>query len=299
MKLSKIISIYLDYERSLIKQKTYIFYCQINNIYIQKFNKVINLKNITDFICYIRTNYSYSTTKIIKSLINRSLAYAFENNIINENIFIKIKLKKNNSKTIQALSYSEQTKLENYITIKSKPYYFGILLSLYTGLRLGELLALKWEDVDFKSKLILVNKTISVISVNHKNIVIEDLPKTNSSYRQIPISTFLQKKLIELKRMSKCNYVISSTKNTRVFPRAYQRSFECMLEKLQIKHYGFHSLRHTFATQLLEKKVDIKTISELLGHSNPSITLNTYVHTNWNNKRKAMDIITKNKKNNL
>lgn len=296
MKLSNIVKMYLGYERVYIKQKTYLFYCQINDIYITKFRKSINLKNLTDFILFIRMNYSYSTTKIIKSLINRGLLFAFENNILKENIIIKIKIKQGEIKRIDALSYDEQTKIEKHIYEKKKSYYFGILLSLYTGLRLGEILSLKWEDIDFKRNLLSVNRTIGIISNNHKNIAIEDTPKTTSSYRQIPLSSWLKESLYDLKKQSRCEYVISSNKNTQVFPRAYQKSFECMLNRLKIRHYGFHALRHTFATQLLEKGIDIKTISEILGHSSTSITLNTYVHINLYNKKKAIEIITKNKK---
>ena len=166
-------------------------------------------------------------------------------------------------------------------------------MSLYTGLRLGEVIALKWQNVDMKNKLIYIDKTLSTISQNHKTLTIESSPKTQSSIREIPISNQLLFLLKQLKLKSTNDYVIVSHNNKQIKPRAYQKSFENLLKKLHIKHYGFHAIRHTFATRLLENGVDIKTISELLGHSSPTITLNRYIHTNLQKKRKAMEILTK------
>ena len=96
-----------------------------------------------------------------------------------------------------------------------------------------------------------------------------------------------------LRQHCSTDYLFVSHNGKQIKPRAYQKSFDNLLKKLHIKHYGFHSLRHTFATRLLENGVDVKTISELMGHSSPTITLNRYVHTNIENKRKAMNNLTK------
>ena len=296
MKLKDIVMQYLENIKYGIKQRTYLFYLQIANIYIVKFNKKICAKNLVEFIVKIKEKYSYSTTKLIKSLVNRSLNFAFENGLIKEKIVITLHLKNQQIRKVQALEKQEQAKLENYILENNKIYYFGILLSLYTGLRLGEVLALKWQNVDIKNKLIYVDKSVGSISQNHKTLTIESSPKTQSSIREIPISKQLQILLRMLKQNSKNDYVIVSHNGKQIKPRAYQKSFENLLKKLQIKHYGFHALRHTFATRLLENGVDIKTISELLGHSSPTITLNRYVHTNLQNKRKAMEILTSKRK---
>lgn len=296
MKLKNIIYAYLENIKYSIKQKTYLFYLQIVDGYIAKFNKKITAKNLCEFISEIKEKYSFSTTKLVKSLINRSLVYAFENGLTKEKITISVHLKNQKVRKVEALEKQEQTKLERYILENEKWYHYGILLSLYTGLRLGEVLALKWKNVDIKNKLIYIDKTVSNISQNHKTLTIESSPKTQSSIRVIPISKQLQIILKKLKQISENDYVITSHNNKRISPRAYQKSFENLLKKLHIKHYGFHSLRHTFATRLLENGVDIKTISELLGHSSPTITLNRYVHTNLQNKRNAMEIFTSKRK---
>lgn len=296
MKLKDIVMQYLENIKYSIKQKTYLFYLQMNDIYIVGFNKEISLSNLNEFLVSIKEKYSYSTTKLIKSLLNRSLNFAFENGLIEEKITITLHLKSQQIRKVQALEKQEQAKLEKYILENNKIYYFGILLSLYTGLRLGEVLALKWENVDMKSKLIYIDKTVSTISQNHKTLTIESSPKTQSSIREIPISKKLLDLIKVLRQNSKSDYVIISHNEKQIQSRAYQKSFENLLKKLHIKHYGFHALRHTFATRLLENGVDIKTISELLGHSSPTITLNRYVHTNLQNKRKAMEILTSKRK---
>ena len=284
---------YLENIKYGIKQRTYLFYLQIANTYIVKFNKKICAKNLVEFIVKIKEKYSFSTTKLIKSLVNRSLNFAFEKGLIKEKIIITLHLNNQQIRKVQALEKQEQAKLENYILENNKIYYFGILLSLYTGLRLGEVLALKWQNIDIKNKLIYIDKSVGSISQNHKTLTIESSPKTQSSIREIPISKKLLDLLKVLRQHCSTDYVIVSHNNKQIKPRAYQKSFENLLKKFHIKHYGFHALRHTFATRLLENGVDIKTISELLGHSSPTITLNRYVHTNLQNKRKAMEILTK------
>ena len=293
MKLKDIVMKYLENIKYSIKQKTYLFYLQMNDIYIVGFNKEISLNNLNEFLVSIKEKYSYSTTKLIKSLVNRSLNFAFENGLIKEKIVITLHLKNQQIRKVQALEKQEQAKLENYILENNKIYYFGIILSLYTGLRLGEVLALTWQNIDIKNKLIYVDKSIGTISQHHKTLTIESSPKTQSSIREIPISNKLFGLMKVLKQNSSTDYVIVSHNGKQINPRAYQKSFENLLKKLKIKHYGFHALRHTFATRLLENGVDIKTISELMGHSSPTITLNRYVHTNMQNKRKAMEAFNK------
>ena len=298
----KFISITYEYLNELkysVKQRTYLFYLQIAEIYLSKHFDIdikdISSEIINEIISNKLINYSSSTLKLIIGLIKRVLIFAYEKGYIQNLIIIKNKIRNKNSKSVQALDKQEQQNLEHYILMNKDFYHYGILVSLYTGLRIGELLSLKWEKVNTKDKLIYIETTTCKISQNHKTIDLVDSPKTNSSIRQIPITPFLNKILSELKnyQQNKSDYVISKSLGKKIDVRTYQSSFERLLKELNIKHYGFHSLRHTFATRLLENNVDIKTISELLGHSSPSITLNRYVHTNLQNKIKALQILTK------
>ncbi len=294
MTLSKIIINYLESIKHQVKQKTYLFYLQICDLYISKFQKKLNQRNLNNYILDIQNNFSHSTAQMVKSLINRSLMYAQKKAKFGRKIQIDVRLRNNQSKRVDALEKGEQETIERYILDNKKTYLYGILISLYTGLRLGEVLALTWECVDFKNRLIRIEKSIGVISQNHKSLMVEDLPKTKTSIREIPISSRL---MILLKGLQpkRGKYVVTSRVGRAVYPRAYQKAFENLQNRLGTKHYGFHSLRHTFATRLLESGVDIKTISELMGHSSPTITLGRYVHTNIHSKRKAMETLSKTK----
>ena len=119
-----------------------------------------------------------------------------------------------------------------------------------------------------------------------------DTPKTETSRRYIPLSKPLLAILKDLKKESKGNYVVSD-KGDPVFVRSYQRTFELLLKRLNIPHKGFHALRHTFATRALECGMDVKTLSEILGHKNATITLNRYAHSLWEHKAEMMNKLGK------
>ena len=164
--------------------------------------------------------------------------------------------------------------------ISKKDKYRGIILCLYTGLRIGELLALTWNDIDFEKSILSITKTCHDGNENGEHIRIIDTPKTENSMRQIPLSKTLVKMLKEIKKKSKCEFVIADGEKP-VFIRSYQRMFELFLKELKLPHKGFHSLRHTFATRALECGMDVKSLSEILGHKNAMITLNRYAHSLW------------------
>lgn len=299
MKIKDLILTYIESIKLSIKQRTYLFYIQLANTY---FNcdlivKKLTNKDINNLILSYSKKLSYSTIRLLKNLLDRSLIFAYENKYIKSKLQCEVKLKQQSKRNVIAISHQEQNKIERYILQNKKYHLFGILISLYTGLRLGELLALKWKNIDFKQRVIHIEKTSCKITSNHKTYKIQDTPKTISSIREIPISKTLENLLKELKsyQQNKSEYVVCNKNFSFVDARSYQQSFYNLQKRLRISHYGFHSLRHTFATSLLENNVDIKTISELLGHSNTTITLNRYVHTNLQNKRKALENLTKKK----
>ena len=156
----------------------------------------------------------------------------------------------------------------------SKDKLYGILLCLYSGLRIGELIALQWSDIDFSKGILTVSKSC----YDGKDGLIIDEPKTASSCRTIPLPKQLFPILRGIRKKSDSLFVVSNH-GKPVSVRSYQRSFELLLKKLKIAHRGFHSLRHTFATRALECGMDVKTLSEILGHKNPTVTLNRYAHS--------------------
>lgn len=192
-------------------------------------------------------------------------------------------------KQVESFSKVEQRKIEQYISESKRDKLFGILLCLYTGLRIGELLALVWQDVDFMKGIITVNKSCRDEWVNGKYVKGIDTPKTDNGYRIVPIPKQLMAKFREIKKRSTSEYVVGGKTEHGVEVRSYQRTFEVLLKRLGIAHKGFHALRHTFATRALEVGMDIKTLAEILGHGNPMITLKRYAHSMLEHKTEMMN----------
>ena len=201
----------------------------------------------------------------------------------------KIKLPMATEKPVTAFEKWEQEKLEKYCLSSNKTNYLGIIICLYTGIRLGELLALTWNDIDFKSGIMTISKTAYRIKQNGKPQVVIDKPKTKNSSRLIPLPKQLLEILKRAKKFSKSDFVLSTRTGGIVGTRAYQKTYERILKKLEIPYKNFHSLRHTFATRAIEMGMDVKTLSEILGHKNPVITLQRYTHSMLSYKTEMMN----------
>ena len=171
----------------------------------------------------------------------------------------------------------------------------GVYISLYTGLRIGEICALSWEDIDLSNGLLYVRHTLSRVlceeNGKRRTVLIIDQPKTQSSLRKIPINSDLLRILNEMYPKAESRYVVSNQASF-VSPRTYEYRYCKILQESGIHHINYHALRHTFATRCIEVGVDIKSLSEILGHSNVSITLNTYVHSSMDLKRSQLEKLT-------
>lgn len=190
---------------------------------------------------------------------------------------------------ITCFSKTEQKKIENYILESRQPFLFGILLSLYSGLRIGELLALTWEDVDLQKGTVLVTKSCHDSWVGNRYVKVFDTTKTQSSERVIPLPRQIVGYMKFIRRQTGARFVVVGKSEYGAEIRSYQRTFDIVLRKLHIEHRGFHALRHTFATRSLEVGMDVKTLSEILGHQDPSITLRRYAHSLIEHKAEMMN----------
>lgn len=194
-------------------------------------------------------------------------------------------------KKIACFTAAEQKKLEQAALTDRRVKMRGIVLCLYTGLRIGELLALEWSDIDFAKGELTVSKSCHDSKKDgHYDRRIEP-PKTKHSNRVIPLPKQLMPILREMKQKNPTGYVVGGEKIIPV--RSYQASFALLLKKQNLPHRGFHALRHTFATRALECGMDVKTLSELLGHKNPTVTLNRYVHSLMPHKHEMMNRLGK------
>uniref|UniRef100_A0AB33JBZ9 Site-specific integrase n=1 Tax=Prevotella sp. GTC17260 TaxID=3236796 RepID=A0AB33JBZ9_9BACT len=192
------------------------------------------------------------------------------------------------------LSLTHQRKLMTYLTKQPDARNIGILIALCTGMRIGEICALMWEDVDLLHRMLRVRQTVGrIYNCDLKATErVFSTPKTKHSFREIPISKLLFDALSYIKKQSTSTFVVGSSIDA-TDPRTYRDYFARLLKKLQIPPIVFHGLRHTFATRCIESLCDYKTVSSILGHSNVSTTLNLYVHPNIQQKKRCIDKMSK------
>ena len=229
-----------------------------------------------------------NSVNAVISVIQSSLKTAHLLGLTKEYTADKLKRPKLKEKPVACFTFAEQKQIEHAIRSGKKDKLFGIILCLYSGLRIGELIALQWSDIDFEKGILTVSKSCH----DGKTGLIIDEPKTATSRRMIPLPKQLPPILKVIKKKSASPFVVSSN-GKPVSVRSYQRSFELLLKKLKIPHKGFHSLRHTFATCALECGMDVKTLSEILGHKNPTVTLNLYAHSLMEHKADMMNRLGK------
>ena len=192
---------------------------------------------------------------------------------------------------MRVLSQAEQDCLSKYLCEKPDGYRIGILLCLYTGLRVGELCALRWEDVNLTEQTLSVRNTIQRVqnlsNTGSRTKIIITPPKSICSQRVIPLPAQLNVMLAEYRRVS-TGYVLTNSDARFVEPRTMQNHFKRALKDCGIKPANFHALRHTFATRCVELGFDVKSLSEILGHTSVNITMNRYVHPSMALKKENM-----------
>ena len=196
---------------------------------------------------------------------------------------------------IDILPPEEQAKLESHLLTRLDSYALGVLLTLYTGLRIGELCALRFCDIDLEEGLLEVNATMLRIRETRPNSpartrLLIDVPKTRSSKRKIPLSQFFVTEISALRRRAghATDFLLTASEQF-IEPRNYYERYQRMLRKAGLPPHSFHALRHTFATRCIENGLDPKSVSELLGHANVRITLERYVHPSLEGKRKFLE----------
>ena len=209
---------------------------------------------------------------------------------------ILIRNPRKNMPDIQILTSREQQKLESVLIEENSPVSIGILLSLYLGLRIGEICALRWEDFDLENGLLYVKRSMQRIPnldaakdnpLSAKTKIIIDDPKTSSSVRNIPIPAGLLPLFCQYKK--EANIYVLTGSDSYLEPKGYYRKYKQIMNKCGLGRFNYHALRHTFATRCIENDFDVKSLSEILGHANVSTTLQRYVHPSVSLKRQHMD----------
>ena len=290
-----------NYIRPSVKVRTYERYKLIIEQHIKDKTGSIELNDLSplvlqSFITWLlqsgnkRTGKGLSANSVnaVISVIQSSLKTAHLWGLTKDYTADKLKRPKLKEKPVECFTLAEQKQIEQAVLNDKKDKLYGIILCLYSGLRIGELIALQWSDIDFAKGILTVSKSCH----DGKDGLIIDEPKTATSRRTIPLPKQLMPLVKMLKKRSDSDFVVSSH-GKPVSVRSYQRSFELLLKKLDIPHRGFHSLRHTFATRAIECGMDVKTLSEILGHKNPTVTLNRYAHSLMEHKQDMMNRLGK------
>lgn len=284
---------WLLYKKCAVKQSTYYNYNYLISKYLGEIfedytiDDFVNI-NINKLVNELAEKLSPKTIKDIVSVLKSILRFAEEK--YRYKLCIEpIAIPKAKVSDLKVLSAKEQSKLEKFCMSQTSTKYLGIIISLYTGLRVGELCALKWSNIDLRSRQIIVNQTLQrvYISKNETRIVI-DSPKSLKSNRRIPMNDKVYEILKNIKdKHEKDDYLLTCSQKY-IEPRNYQYTFSCVVRACKMKNYNFHILRHTFATNCIKVGMDAKSLSEILGHSNVNITLNRYVHSSDKVKKKYL-----------
>lgn len=250
--------------------------------------------------------FSYSTIKKAYNAMNACFTFASERDAIRKNPCRRISLPKNREKEISDVVFYDDGQIEAIEKAAMVKYGNGvykyqngwyIILLLYTGLRIGELLALKWENVDFDKKQIKVIGNLKEVKSRGKSITnymtVEQPTKTKSGNRIVPLADRAIDALRYLEKHKHSEEYVAATKNGKhISPRNIDRTFRQILTAAGIEQSsGVHSLRHTFASMLFKKGVDPKTVSEILGHSDVTVTYNIYIHLIQEQKAKAIELL--------
>ncbi|MCL2107228.1 MAG: site-specific integrase [Oscillospiraceae bacterium] len=250
---------------------------------------------VRKFLCELHSSgLADGTVRNIYRYLCSAVKSAVKSGAMAHDICADITLPKAKGKDIHALSLTEQQHLERTVmkTLRESKSRQGVevMLALYTGMRVGEICALRWADVDFDSGVIRVSHTLQRLTLHGgdaKTAVRLGTPKSDSSQRKIPMSAQLTGLLRDLSAGATSEFVVAG-RGEFVEPRVVQYRFERMLERARLPHVGFHALRHSFATRCMELNVDVTTISKLLGHSSVKLTLDIYTDSLLEQRRAAI-----------
>ena len=296
-KFSKIVALWKEDKKQYVKRSTFAAYTLlIENHILPTFGEMalVEEQDVQTFVFRkLNEGLSHKTIKDILIVLKMILRFGAKNQMT-EYRQIDIKFPTERDKhSIDILNRSHQKQIMEYIRLHFTFKNLGIYICLSAGMRIGEICALTWDDLDVENGIIHVRKTIQRIYVieEHRKYteVILDTPKTKNSIREIPKTKNLLKMIRPIKKIVNGNFYVLTNEPKPTEPRTYRNYYKQFMQSLGLPLMKFHGLRHSFATRCIESKCDYKTVSVLLGHSNISTTLNLYVHPNLEQKKRCME----------
>jgi len=283
---------YLETAKITIKSSTLSVYRRYMVSYIEPYFRDTPYKNLSSdklqaFIAELMdSGLAPVTVQAVYSFLKAGLKPS------GKDAMFDVSLPKRVKQEVEYLSVDEQRRVEAAAMAAKPPFGIGIILAFYTGIRVGELCGLMWEDVDFERKTLHVRRTLQRIreaNGNKKTKIIITPPKSPTSVRDIPLPGFLLELLRQRKEAVQGEYVLSYDNGRHLEPRYVQSHFKSVLKAANVRDVNFHTIRHTFATRALENGFDVKALSEILGHSSATVTLDKYAHVLDEHKRNLME----------
>ena len=285
--------------RSRVKESTYVKYHTVvtnhikpklgklhsqnlNTVVIEEFShdlliEGLSVKTVRDILTVLRSVLKYCRRQLGSSFTDIEIVYP-----------------KERKKEMRVLTLDEQTKFVQYLLCDMDAAKFGVLLALLTGMRIGEVCALRWEDISIENKTVHIGATMQRLQTLDKHsdaktrVVIGDT-KSQTSDRIIPLTEYAVSLCRKMNPKNAAAYVLTGEVQHYLEPRALQYRLGKYTEACGLKDVHFHALRHTFATRCVEVGFEIKSLSEILGHSSAKVTLDRYVHSSMELKRTNMD----------
>lgn len=288
-------------KQQFVKKSTFAAYSLlIANHLLPAFSETndISEEDVQQFVFKkLNEGLSQKSVKDILIVLKMILRYGAKHNLM-EHRQIEIRFPTERERQeVEVLSKANQRKIMEFVKSNFTFQNLGIYICLSAGLRIGEVCALTWNDIDAEQGVIYVNKTIQRIylvgEIEKRTEVIIDTPKSKNSIREIPMTKELLRMVKPLKRVVNSSFFVLTNSAAPTEPRTYRNYYKRLMKQLDIPALKFHGLRHSFATRCIESNCDYKTVSVLLGHSNISTTLNLYVHPNMEQKKRCIEQMLK------
>lgn len=288
-------------KQQFVKKSTFAAYSLlIANHLLPAFSETndISEEDVQQFVFKkLKEGLSQKSVKDILIVLKMILRYGAKHNLM-EHRQIEIRFPTERERQeVEVLSKTNQRKIMEFVKSNFTFQNLGIYICLSAGLRIGEVCALTWNDIDAEQGVIYVNKTIQRIylvgEIEKRTEVIIDTPKSKNSIREIPMTKELLRMVKPLKKVVNSSFFVLTNSAAPTEPRTYRNYYKRLMKQLDIPALKFHGLRHSFATRCIESNCDYKTVSVLLGHSNISTTLNLYVHPNMEQKKRCIEQMLK------
>ena len=288
-------------KQQFVKKSTFAAYSLlIANHLLPAFSEAndISEEDVQQFVFKkLKEGLSQKSVKDILIVLKMILRYGAKHNLM-EHRQIEIRFPTERERQeVEVLSKANQRKIMEFVKNNFTFQNLGIYICLSAGLRIGEVCALTWNDIDAEQGVIYVNKTIQRIylvgEIEKRTEVIIDTPKSKNSIREIPMTKELLRMVKPLKKVVNSSFFVLTNSAAPTEPRTYRNYYKRLMKQLDIPALKFHGLRHSFATRCIESNCDYKTVSVLLGHSNISTTLNLYVHPNMEQKKRCIEQMLK------